>query len=164
MLSPNFICSFNFCQAMIYQMRNHITLEAWCTAESEFHFSDIEKYARALLEDDKKEEEERMKYVRVTRSGGRRETKKKKEENKLLLVYPFEVDEAVLSGSAVDLTELGGKLFGLEAGPPAKADIGSDNKKRPPRTHYVTICEDDKDRLRPGQFLNDTLVDFWMRW
>ncbi len=105
----------------------------------------FEKYARALLEDGKKEEEEM------------------KGENKLLLVYPFEVDEAVLSGSAADLTELGGKLFGLEARPPAKTDRISDNKK-PPRTHYVTICEDDKDRLRPGQFLNDTLVDFWMRW
>jgi hypothetical protein len=148
---------------MIHQMRNHVTLEAWCSAESEFCYSDIEKYARALVEDDDKAIEEDMKYVRVTRSRAQQVSKKKRKESKLLLVYPFEVDEAVLSGSAADLTELGGKLFGLEARPPAKTDRISDNKK-PPRTHYVTICEDDKDRLRPGQFLNDTLVDFWMRW
>ncbi len=145
---------------MIHQMRNHVTLEAWCSAESEFCYSDIEKYARALLEDDKKEKEERMKYVRVTRSGGRQEVKTKKGENKLLLVYPFEVDEAVLSGAAADLIELGGNLFGLDAPtPPANT-----NKKLPPRTHYTTIEERDKDMLSPGQWLNDTLVDFWMKW
>lgn len=135
-------------------MRNHITLEAWCTAESEFHYSDIEKYARALLEDDKKEED---------RSGGRQEAKKKKGENKLLLVFPFEVNEELLGRAAADLTELGGKLFGLEARSEAKSDIVN-NKKLPSRTHYITICEKDKDRLRPGGFLDDTLVDFWMRW
>jgi len=148
---------------MLEQMRQHDILGIWCTAESEFQYNDLEKYANALLEDSKKEEEERLQFVRVTRSRGR-ETKAKSAENNLLLVYPFDVDEAVLSGSAADFTELGGKLFGLEAGPPAQADNVGDNKKRPPRTHYITICEEDKDRLRPGQFLNDSLVDFWMRW
>lgn len=136
----------------------------WCTAESEFRFSDLEKYASALLEDIKKEENERLKSVRVTRSGGRREAAKKRSENKLLLVYPFEVDEAVLSRSAAGLTELGGKMFGLEVEPPVETDALSDYKKLPHRTHYITICEDDKDRLQPSQFLNDTIVDFWMRW
>jgi hypothetical protein len=92
------------------------------------------------------------------------EVTKKKKENKLLLVYPFDVGEAVLSGSASALTELGGDSLGLEAEPAAQVDHPSDNQKRPSRTHYVTICEDDKGRLQPGQFLNDTLVDFWMRW
>lgn len=137
---------------------------AWCTAESEFRFSDLEKYASALLEDIMREEDERLKFMRVTRSGGRREATKKKSENKLLLVYPFEVDEAVLSGSATGLTELGGKMFGLEVEPPDDSDALSDNKKLPQRTHYITICEDDKERLQPRQFLNDTIVDFWMRW
>jgi len=141
-------------------MRNHVALEALCTAESEFQYSDIVKYARALVEDDNKETEERMKFVRVTRSGRRREAKKKRKENKLLLVFPFEADEAVLSGAAADLTELGGKLFGLEVDtPPANT-----TKKLPPRTHYIIISEEDKDRLSPVQFLNDTLVDFWMKW
>ena len=161
-------------QAMLVSMQDHEMLQAWCTDESEFQFSDLGKYASALLQDNRKEEEERMRSVRVTRSGaarrgigGRGETKTKTGENKLLLVYPFEVDEAVLSGSAAGLTELGGKLFGLADGPPITEtddDVTGDNKKRPSRTHYVTICEEDKERLQPGHFLNDTLVDFWMRW
>ena len=32
------------------------------------------------------------------------------------------------------------------------------------RTHYLTIRGDDFDRLDHGEFLNDTLVDFWMTW
>ena len=160
-------------QAMLVSMQDHEMLQAWCTDESEFQFSDLEKYASALLQDNRKEEEERMRSARVTRSSARRGTegggdsKTKKGENKLLLVFPFEVDEAVLIGSAAGLTELGGKLFGLEDGPPITETYNNatgDNKKPPSRTHYVTICEEDKERLQPGQFLNDTLVDFWMRW
>lgn len=33
------------------------------------------------------------------------------------------------------------------------------------RSHVLTITVEDRDRLRdPQAFLNDTLVDFWMRW
>jgi hypothetical protein len=156
--------SIKLFQTMLCQMREHKDLGIWCTKESEFQYSDIGKYANALLADSKKDEEERLRNMRVTRSGGRREATKKNTENKLLLVYPFDVDEAVLSGSASALTELGGDSLGLEAEPAAQVDHPSENQKRPSRTHYVTICEDDKDRLKPGQFLNDTLVDFWMRW
>ena len=89
--------------------------------------------------------------------------------NKLLLVYPFYVDEAMLSAAAADLKELGGDLLGLDqAEVSARGQLVegyvAEEIKKPMRTHYVTIREDDKERLRPGQFLNDALVDFWMRW
>ena len=32
------------------------------------------------------------------------------------------------------------------------------------RTHYLTIRQDEIERLEPGEFLNDTLIDFFMRW
>ena len=32
------------------------------------------------------------------------------------------------------------------------------------RAHYVTILQVAYNRLEPGQFLDDSLVDFWMRW
>ena len=32
------------------------------------------------------------------------------------------------------------------------------------RAHYLTIRADDYDRLDSGEFLNDTLIDFWMQW
>jgi hypothetical protein len=90
-------------------------------------------------------------------------------DNKLLLVYPFDIDEAILSAAAAGLKELGGDLLGLyQAEVSLRGQLAegyvAEEVKKPTRTHYVTIREDDKERLRPGQFLNDTLVDFWMRW
>jgi hypothetical protein len=148
-------------------MRQHPFLGIWCTKESEIEFYDLEKYTQALLDDSRKERTERMRIARRTRSGGNR--KRDDADNKLLLVYPFDIDDAELSGAASGLKELGGDLLGLD-----RADVGMQGQlgggnmaggiKKPTRTHYVTIREEDKERLCPGQFLNDTLVDFWMRW
>jgi hypothetical protein len=32
------------------------------------------------------------------------------------------------------------------------------------RDHFLTICQKDFSRLDPGEFLNDTLIDFWFKW
>ena len=32
------------------------------------------------------------------------------------------------------------------------------------RTHFMTIRQDEMERLEQGEFLNDTLIDFFMRW
>jgi hypothetical protein len=32
------------------------------------------------------------------------------------------------------------------------------------RAHFLTIRQEDFDRLDEGEFLNDTLIDFWMQW
>lgn len=32
------------------------------------------------------------------------------------------------------------------------------------RQHYVTLCVKDYQRLQPEEWLNDSLVDFWMQW
>jgi Ulp1 family protease len=45
-----------------------------------------------------------------------------------------------------------------------EVDRNPDSSDTSSRTHYLTIREDDRERLQPGQFLNDTLVDFWMSW
>ncbi len=76
---------------MIDHMRKHVALDALFSSGAEFRYDDIEKYARALVEDDDKAIEEDMKYVRVTRSRAQQVSKKKRKESKLLLVYPFEV-------------------------------------------------------------------------
>ena len=133
-----------------------------------------EKLAKALLDDNRKERDLRLGVAGRTRSGGKKK-KKKDSDNKLLLVYPFAVDESVLTEAASRLTELGGDLLGVEGvngteqilgmDTNAQSDGGGNNdEKGESRTHHVTIRQDDKDRLAPGQFLNDTLVDFWMRW
>jgi Ulp1 family protease len=103
----------------------------------------------------------------LTRSGGT--NKKNDAENKLLLEYPFDVDEELLREASQGLLELGGNMLGVKEDEHIVEDqLDEDDvtrvTKKPLRTHHVTIHDEDYERLSPGQFLNDTLVDFWMRW
>jgi Ulp1 family protease len=160
---------------MLEQMRQHPVPGLWCGNGSEIKFEDLVIYAEALLEDSRNDREVRMSIASRTRSGGikkRDDTDNKLRDdadNKLLLVYPFDVKEKLLSEAASGLKELGGDLLGLDkAEMTVLAEHDEDNcatqVKKKTRTHYVTIREEDKERLCPGQFLNDTLVDLWMRW
>ena len=142
----------------------------WCQSGSEVQKNEIETYASTLINASKEDRDSRR---RQTRSG-RKKGKDSGAENKLLLVYPFKVDEAVLAKASRDLLELNGDTLGVpdaddptpETSQPVQnpsADTGV-KKKGSSRVHYVTIREEERDRLAPGQFLNDSLVDFWMRW
>jgi hypothetical protein len=52
-----------------------------------------------------------------------------------------------------------------DAGIEAMVEAGiTDEAKKKVRAHYLTIRREDTDRLEPGEFLNDTLIDFWMEW
>ena len=158
---------------MLIHMQDHPDLRVWCSKDSEIEFYDLGRYAKALTDDHQKERNARM-STRVTRSGGRK--KKKDSENKLLVVYPFGVDEEVLSEAASGLKELGGDSLGVEyvsavdnTNQPDDVQMQNssdmeDVKSKSSRMHYVTIRDEDIERLCPGQFLNDTLVDFFMRW
>jgi hypothetical protein len=147
---------------MLAQMPNRISI-------SEIVFDNLDDSTAILVEDIKKERNQRMNESEKSKR------KKNDSENNLLVVYPFCVDEAILSEAASGLKELGGDLLGLndmdDTKPPAastmqglQSDVEDDGKGKSSRTHYVTIRDDDVERLCPGQFLNDTLVDFWMRW
>jgi hypothetical protein len=151
---------------MLEQMRQHPDLGIWCEKDSEMELNDRKKYMQALIVDSQKEKDARCIASR-TRSGG--VNKKNDAENKLLLVFPFDVDEESLSEASRGLLELGGDLLGVVEDEPSVEDQLEEDDvtrgtKKPPRTHHVTIRDEDYERLSPGQFLNDTLVDFWMRW
>ena len=157
----NVVSHFFIFQAMLEQMRQHPDLGHWCTEDSEIEFYNLDKYTKALVDDSRKERNERMSISRRTRSGGSK--KKKDSENKLLVVYPFGVDEAILSEAASGLKELGGDLLGVgDHGTESTANTMQNDSIG--RTNYITIGEDDVERLGPGKLLNDTLIDFWMRW
>ena len=153
-------------------MREHPFLESFCGEDSKIPFCDLAKYTGALQEENRKERERRRSVGRRTRS--KKYLEKKDGENELLLCYPFAADEATLADAACGLTELDGDLLGVK--PPrdveALVDDGAAHNCSDKaggaggggRAHYVTIRQEDKDRLHPGQFLNDSLVDFWMRW
>jgi Ulp1 family protease len=42
--------------------------------------------------------------------------------------------------------------------------ISLQNEKVTPRNHFVQILPKDLDKLQPGEYLNDSLLDFWMMW
>ena len=85
----------------------------------------------------------------------------------MILVYQFDAKGTELSVAAYGLMELGGDLLGFDNhGTELNLMIISpkNSTRKSGRKHYMTIREDDKDRLTEGQYLNDALVDFWMRW
>ena len=121
-----------------------------------------------------REEEERKESIEAKekkRKADKEEERKERieaeEKNLKLLCYPFGADESILAKAALGLKELGGNLLGVEGARPSLYGGGTDSdekKGKSSRTHYITIHENDVERLSPGIFLNDTLVDFWMRW
>eukprot|EP00970_Alexandrium_tamarense_P015004 scaffold4566_cov103-Alexandrium_tamarense.AAC.1 len=99
-------------------------------------------------------------------------------ENKLLLVYPFKgADEEMLVEASTGMIELSGHRLGVKdemdvEEVEATANDSSDQNNDEAtvevedwvRAHYVTILQVAYNRLQPGQFLDDALLDFWMRW
>ena len=146
------------------------------TDNGPIEFHDLDNYTKALVNDDK--DEKAMRRKARTRRGKNKALSDS--ENKLLVVYPFEIEEEELKRISSELTELNGDRLGVDEvateaydtdvteddNQEDEADESNNRVENAPstRSHYLTIREDDKDRLEPGQFLNDTLVDFWMSW
>ena len=88
-----------------------------------------------------------------------------------LLTFPFAGDPAkiediasetniaktaLLAGPLVQAEVDGTKKAASESGDEASGDIK--------KAHYCTIRVEDFERLYPGEWLNDALIDFWMQW
>ena len=92
----------------------------------------------------------------------------------ILLVYPFGGDPKGLETAAEGLHEAGTLLCsgaGEQKDAEAEAEAAANNEegihpvpKSRHRAHYLTIRVQDYERLDPGEFLNDSLIDFWMQW
>lgn len=108
-------------------------------------------------------------------------------EDDVLLVYPFDGDTDEIEGAADELNEAKGvnAIIGVEETPTTSDEESSlrnrgseqdategsfsDEKqgivsRKSERRHFLTIQVRDFERLCPGEFLNDTLVDFWIQW
>jgi hypothetical protein len=108
----------------------------------------------------------------------------------IILVYPFAGDSKEIEAAAEDLNEASGKpaddsedssgdeqdknslkgeqneLAKIEnesSGEEKKSEDATTSTVRQ-RAHFVTIRVEDYERLDPGEWLNDSLVDFWMQW
>jgi hypothetical protein len=88
----------------------------------------------------------------------------------ILLVYPFAGDGNQIEAAAYGLNEASGinHLAAYNERCPASESsmlkIGATNKKLCQGGHKVSIMVKDCKRLEPEQWLNDSLVDFWMQW
>jgi Ulp1 family protease len=114
-----------------------------------------------------------------------------KKEEDILLVYPFDGDEQLIEKAAEGLDEASrGDPYNadsvservmveateIDTTDPKVSDAGkvssggSDKGEADPETntrgraHFITVRVEDYERLEPGEFLNDTLIDFWMQW
>ena len=86
--------------------------------------------------------------------------------NKVLLVYPFNGNDDAIENAAKGLKEAKIQI-GKENVVAVQAEVNneaSDAQDKSVRGHYLTIRDEDRHRLTNDEFLNDTLVDFWMQW
>lgn len=88
-----------------------------------------------------------------------------------LLVYPFAGDATEIEDAAKGLTEasrsvdmLGNSRDEPDISPYSKDEDEESTATTRQRAHFVTINVGDYERLDPGEWLNDSLVDFWMQW
>lgn len=84
------------------------------------------------------------------------------EDAEVLFVFPLGADDQSIDDAAIGLDEAARVLDStVESVPAEPQDVG---EKVRPRINSLTILSEDRERLEPGVFLNDTLIDFWMQW
>ena len=79
-------------------------------------------------------------------------------KEKKLLVYPF------IAGDLIE-TAAKGLLLGEDPITCSSAHLLQlQQEKAAQKNHFVTMLQEDIDRLQPDKWLNDCLIDFWMLW
>ena len=86
-----------------------------------------------------------------------------------LLVYPLLLSQHTVAKVTTGLKELGGDSLGVEGAnrkspPPTPLSTMPMPTGKASRNHNVVITDKDLYTLRPGQKVNDSIVDFWMKW
>jgi len=115
---------------------------------------------------------EKSKILGKTRSGktpSSQQTELTEAQEKVILVFPFDAKETEMREAASGLKELGGDLLGLDqahaiCAPGQIVEAKTTKRKRGNNKQSTTIRAVDKECLRPGVWLNDVHVNFWMSW
>ena len=140
--------------------------------ESKLDSQTAKELSNRILIENRKEREDRLYQVsRNTRSSVREKKFKNNsidgEDDKVLLVYPFLSDvkiNNIIDEEISHLEEANGFDVSENDHISPYDETKSNEKPTSTRTHYLTICVEDWKRLSPKEYLNDTLIDFWMRW
>jgi hypothetical protein len=164
-------------KSLLEEMKNCPPVSPYIASSSSLKAIDVPKYAKALMNDAKKEKRSRMS---VTPRATRNEFIRDKKYDDILLVYPFAGDKKMIEKAANNLDEAKANPM-LEqesevdetatthsvSRVPGTSDNSSDARqaiKTRNRAHYLTVRVEDYERLDPGEWLNDPLIDFWMEW
>ena len=142
----------------------------------------VDKMKVDKMKVDSTTKESTLRSGRKLRSGNRR-CRESNDENtfKKLLVFPFDGDQQRIDQAADGLKISQSVLAARDKSESfAKSTSNADNafgfdgsddeepeeqkKRTTKRAHYLTIRGGDRDRLAPEEYLNDTLIDFWMQW
>jgi hypothetical protein len=123
-------------------------------------WSEAAEFCHFLLEDTKQQRLEEMEIENKRRTRSSR-TKGKSQDDTTLLVYPF-VGGMDIERAADGLLEAAENTVAEEKGLRSAKELQEESTTG--RSHFLSIRREDRERLEQGEFLNDTLVDFWMRW
>jgi hypothetical protein len=154
--------------------------------------AEAEVYGKSLFQAARKERADRESNVCSPRLRRKRKKRRGSASNEVMLVFPFGADKDAIEEAAKDckeacridpvVSDLGTVAFGgaglesngkeVTTSAPEETDSTSDDDDdkddstgtTKSRAHFLTIREEDYDRLHPGEFLNDTLIDFWFQW
>ena len=131
----------------------------------------LSSYCKILLRDSKKEGNRRRSSLRLQRYTSHESISflEGKSESDVLLVYPYPGSDALdgFEGLSIDAHSLSPLKKNMKSNDTTtwngKDEV--DNKdKTLSRGHVIEIRVSDVFRLDPGEFLNDTLIDFWFQW
>jgi hypothetical protein len=150
-----------------------------------------ERYCQPFMKDSKNETRISRNSIESPTSRKKQGFLAGKKEEDILLVYPFDGDKQLMEKTAEELNEASGGgpydtdynseravvgAMEIDTTDPEVSDAGkassggSDKGEAEPETktlgraHFLTVRVEDYERLEPGEFLNDTLIDFWMQW
>lgn len=145
--------------------------------KSKLKLSEVGPYTESLVADSR---QERRRSRRSPRSSQREGSLSRMGEDDILLVYPFPADTAKLEKATEGLKELRGDSLSVaepessdatgtaKHGEHSSEENGNSSEENIveilSRAHYLTVRVRDFDRLESGEFLNDTLIDFFLQW
>lgn len=161
----------------IKELLSHVqkvgSMAAFVCEEAKLDPIRAKEYGKVLLDDSKQEESRRL----LSPVGAATDNKflEGKDEEDVLLTFPFAADPVELDGIAEGLEELRGPTD-IPAGPVVAATIETSSSEdgseagataraaATPLRDILTLQVLHYNRLDPEVYLNDTLIDFWMRW
>lgn len=141
----------------LWEFLTHL-VELPCAQKDPLDPSEAKEYCSPLCSEENFEESPRKKRKKFDP-----EFLRNRGEEDVLLVYPFAGDLYKMEKASEGLKELSkfGLSDNLAAVPSDQADVEESGGSR---SHTLTISVGDCQRLEPGIFLNDTLIDFFMQW